>query len=81
MSAAVDPKSAWPCGYCRVDSAAALGDVCPCCRRDKALPWWRMSVSLSSCPAAPLSESAVGEVGEEGAVVYANGSNPRLVVV
>lgn len=37
--------AAWPCGYCRVESTASLGDTCPHCERPKAMPWWRADVS------------------------------------
>ncbi len=37
-------RASWPCGYCRVESTALVGDLCPCCGRNKPLPWWRMTI-------------------------------------
>lgn len=36
--------ASWPCGYCRIESTAVVGDLCPCCGHNKALPWWRMTI-------------------------------------
>lgn len=49
----VTAATAWPCGYCRVNSLTQLGDRCPCCGRSKALPWWRMRWRM--VPAADLA--------------------------
>lgn len=53
---AVTTATAWPCGYCRVDSLTQLGDPCPCCGRSKALPWWRMQWRMVP-PADPASQT------------------------
>lgn len=65
--------SAWPCGYCRVDSPTRYGDRCPCCGRSKPLPWWTMTVPAhivdracrdprASAPRDPQKDEVVAEL-------------------
>lgn len=40
--------AASPCGYCRLDSHARIGDPCSRCGRTKAPPWWTICAPVSA---------------------------------
>lgn len=42
--AGLQVRSAFPCGYCRLDSTSSIGDRCPRCGRCKAPLWWKTCV-------------------------------------
>lgn len=52
--------SAFPCGYCRLDSTCSVGDRCPWCGRCKAPLWWKTCVptTATTTPSQPGRHSA-----------------------
>lgn len=56
--------ASWPCGYCRIESTALVGDLCPCCGRNKPLPWWRMTIPAEDVARRGVRCAAGGPVDD-----------------